>query len=310
VNPLIILVIGLTVLLGTALAALRAILANIVERRHLDTRLLQLHAPVGGLAEPARRAGNPAELHAGAPHMLHIALSRADIKLQPSGVMTAWLAIAALCATIGVLWGWVASVATLVTIGLAITQGFRLLSRYRLSGLLDGLPSLLDNTRQLLLVGNSFQQALIEAVGHSDPAVQRYFGRLLRRMQHGAAVNDGLTWLAESIELAELHMFAIAVQTNLRYGSRISVVLTNLTQILRDRSRVERELRSSTAETRLSALVLGLLPVAGGAMIGFINPQYVQFFLTTPQGHHLILIAGGLELAGVLVMRRIMRLDF
>jgi tight adherence protein B len=83
-----------------------------------------------------------------------------------------------------------------------------------------------------------------------------------------------------------------------------------LTQILRDRARVERELHSATAETRMSALVLGALPVVVAAFIGATNPAYIAFFLDAPQGHKLIGIALGMEVAGVLVMRRIMRIDF
>ncbi len=133
---------------------------------------------------------------------------------------------------------------------------------------------------------------------------------LLRRVQYGAPPGDSVAWLAERLDVIELHMLAAAIQTNARFGGRISTVLANLTQILRDRARVERELHSATAETRMSALVLGALPVVVAAFIGVTNPSYIAFFLDVPQGHKMIAIALGMEVAGVLIMRRIMRIDF
>ena len=78
---------------------------------------------------------------------------------------------------------------------------------------------------------------------------------MIRRIDNGAPIPDAVTWLAARLEVPELHMLATAIETNFRYGGRMSVVLANLVQILRDRARVGRELKAATAEIRFSAIV-------------------------------------------------------
>jgi len=105
-------------------------------------------------------------------------------------------------------------------------------------------------------------------------------------------------------------MFALAVQANIHYGGRLSNVLISLSQALRDRARVTRELRAATAETRVGSMVIGSLPVAAAILMTLLNPTYLPFFRDTADGHELLMVAIGLQVTGVLVMRRLLRLDF
>ena len=119
--------------------------------------------------------------------------------------------------------------------------------------------------RKMLATGNSVQQALTRRDReNANPHMQRYLEPMIRRMQNGAAVGDSSTWLAERLDVLELHMFATAIQTNIRYGGRLSAaVLANLITVLRDRrARRPAELKAATSETRMSALILGALPIA------------------------------------------------
>jgi tight adherence protein B len=151
---------------------------------------------------------------------------------------------------------------------------------------------------------------LLKAAENAAPGMQRYLRPLIRRINNGAPIPDSIQWLAQRLEVPELYMLATAVETNFRYGGRMSVVLANLIQILRDRARVGRELKAATAEIRFGAIVLGVMPLGAAALIGLIQPSYMLFFINTEQGHRLAAIAIGLQVVGTVVMRRIMRLEF
>jgi tight adherence protein B len=246
----------------------------------------------------------------GGPQFLELWLARADIALRPQIVLAAGCALLAVASILTLLAGpIVGCVIAAIVLGGGIF-GLRLLAARRIAAFINGLPFFLDALRQLLTVGNSMQQALLTTAENSGPEMQRYLNPLIRRINNGAPIPESIRWLADRLKVPELYMLAAAVETNFRFGGRMSTVLANLVHILRDGARVGRELRSATAEIRFSAIVLGLMPFAAAAMIGITKPSYIMFFIETAQGHRLALIALGLQAAGLLVMSRIMRLEF
>lgn len=245
-----------------------------------------------------------------APHFLRLWLIRADIVPTPRSLGAAALAIGLTALAVYWLAGPLAALLSAVVFVFVGGYGLWRVACSRLDAFIEGLPFFLDAMRQLLVVGNSVQQGLLKAADSTSPAMQRYLQPMLRRINNGAPIPESIEWLAQRLELSELYMLAAAVETNFRYGGRLSAVLANLIQILRDRARVERELKAATAEIRFSSIVLGLMPLIAAAMISFVKPSYVMFFIETEQGHRLALIAVGLQLLGLVILRRIMRLEF
>jgi tight adherence protein B len=309
-SPVMILAIGVVLLLMIGVPAFRVSRIHAAQRRHLEQRLASLRAPAEEIEEltSPRQQAHWLMLHA--PRFIRLGLARAGLTLQWRSVMLFGLIAAVACALATMLAGVVIGVVALVAaLGLALGL-FQMVASRRLAAFIEGLPMYLDGTRQLVMVGNSLQQAMVKAGEGCSPGVARHLAPLLRRVQFGAPPGDSVAWLAERLDIIELHMLAAAIQTNARFGGRISNVLTNLTQILRDRARVERDLRSATSETRMSALILSALPIVVAILISFTNPSYIAFFRDEPVGQRLLCIALGMEVVGVLVMRRIMRIEF
>jgi len=73
---------------------------------------------------------------------------------------------------------------------------------------------------------------------------------------------------------------------------------------------VGRELKAATAEIRFGAIVLGCMPFAAAVIIALVERDYMLFFVETEQGMRLAGIALGLQIVGIVIMRRIMRLEF
>jgi tight adherence protein B len=244
------------------------------------------------------------------PRLFQLWQARADVTVPPHLLVAGGVALVALGA--GLTW-LVHPIVGLAVPALLLLAGiyalWRLASR-RLDAFIEGLPFFLDALRQLLIVGNSMQQALFKGAENAGPDMQRYLLPMMRRINNGQPMPDAVTWLAARLEVPELFMLATAIDTNLRYGGRMSVVLANLIQILRDRARVGRELRAATAEIRFSAIVLGLMPMIVAVMITLIKPSYMMFFIENEQGPKLALIALGLQAFGILTIRRIMRLEY
>jgi len=244
------------------------------------------------------------------PAWLKVTMARADF-VPSTASMVKWAGGAVVVALL-LTWrlDWVAGIGGLL-LGLAAGPVWlRVLAKRRINKLVEGLPFLFDAIRQMMMAGGSLQQALLRATENADFAMRRYLDPVMRRMQNGASIGDSLTWQAERLNLAELHMLAVAVQASMQYGGRLSLVLANLSATLRDRTRVARELRSATAEMRVSAYVVGALPVASGIVMSLANPSYATFFLHDPTGHTLLAVAIGMQLIGVMAMRHLMRMDY
>lgn len=310
-NPVAALLIGGTALVGFGAAELSRRLRTRRQLQGVAHRLQGLGRPAAGGAGamvPGLRGGR--ELPVGLPARLRIMLLRADY--VPDGSVLALLAAAALGAggVLGLKLGAFVGLAAALAVAAAGPLALHLLAKRRVAALRDAMPFLIDGIRQVLMAGGSLQQALVRASASTAPELRRYLEPMIRRINNGATPGDSLVWLAERLDLVELHMFATAVQASARYGGRLSVVLANLAATLRERARVERELHAATAETRVSALLIGSMPAATGIAMGVLNPRYATFFLSDPDGHRLLAIAIGLQLVGVLAMRRLMRLEY
>ncbi len=183
-------------------------------------------------------------------------------------------------------------------------------ARKRVDALAEALPLYLDGVRQLQAVGNSLSQALARALADASPVVRSFFDTAARRLEMGAPVAETMQQLADRIQVPEVSMIAAAIRTNLRYGGSIGAVFTNLAHILRERLRIRRELVAATSEAKVSSRVLIAMPLL--AMIGLVlmNPAYLDFFISDSRGRSLSFLAIGLEVAGILIIRRMLRLEF
>jgi tight adherence protein B len=87
-------------------------------------------------------------------------------------------------------------------------------------------------------------------------------------------------------------------------------VFHNLAHILRERVRIRRELVAATSEAKVSSRVLIAMPLLAMMVLVLMNPAYVEFFVSDERGKTLSIAALVLEGAGILIIRRMLRLEF
>jgi tight adherence protein B len=200
----------------------------------------------------------------------------------------------------------------LVVTGVLIVAGVGLVRWYkgrRTEELMERLPAFLERVRRLILIGNTFQNAFLESVTSADPVVKTRMEGVVRRIQHGVPLADSIDILARQVNVIDLHMLAAYVRTNTKYGGRASRNLVNLIAQLNNERRLKRELKAATSETRASAAILVALTIFLMITVSLLNPDYITFF-TSDDGLFLLIGIAVWPLIGVLVMRRILALDF
>lgn len=222
--------------------------------------------------------------------------------------LVSWLALWALLSLLVALaGGWLAG-ATLLLAGPLL---FRLYLgwRYhrRLRRMIEQLPVLLDHSVRSLKAGRTLNDAVLGAIDASREPLHGAMQRVRRNVQMGVDLDDALQDLAELYEQDELRLFALGLRINHRYGGNASELLENLIKLIREREQGARQLRAMTGETRMTAIVLGALPLAMAGYFLFTNPKYLLAMWNDSDGQFMLLGAFGLQAFGCLALWRMLR---
>jgi tight adherence protein B len=160
-----------------------------------------------------------------------------------------------------------------------------------------------------LRTGYSFMQA-IEMVSREMPKpIGEEFGRVLKEMNLGVPTEDAMNNMAKRIDSDDLDLAITAVLIQRQVGGNLAEVLTSIASTIRERVKIKGQIKTLTAQGRISGLIIGILPFGIGGIIYVLNPEYMRVLFTHPMGK--AMLAAGLvsELIGMMVIRKIINID-
>lgn len=215
-----------------------------------------------------------------------------------------WLLLVALAGGVA---GWPGALMTMVLGPLLWRLYMSWCYRRRLRRMIEQLPGLLDHAVRSLKAGRTLNDAVLSAVDVSADPLKSAMQRVQRNVQMGASLDEALQDLAELYDQDEFRMFALGLRINHRYGGNASELLENLIKLIRERDQGARQLRAMTGETRITALVLALLPIC---MVGYflvVNPGYLLSMWSNHSGQMMLLAAFILQVLGCVALWRMLR---
>jgi len=178
----------------------------------------------------------------------------------------------------------------------------------RLGRIEHQLPDAADFIARALRAGHSFTNVL-QIVGNELPEPLSSEFRIAREeINYGVPMSEALHNMAARIPLTDLRYLIIAVLIQRESGGNLAEILGNISIIIRSRLKLVAQVRVLTAEGRMSAWILGLLPLAVMLMLTLINPEYVSLLWTDPSGVRLLWYAAGMILFGVIWLRKLIRI--
>jgi tight adherence protein B len=127
-------------------------------------------------------------------------------------------------------------------------------------------------------------------------------------INYGVPMNEALHNLAGRIPLTDLRYLVIAVLIQRESGGNLAEILGNIAHIIRGRLKLLAQVRVLSAEGRMSAWVLGVLPFAVMAVMSVANPGYISVLWTDPAGIRLLWFSLGMIVLGVLWLRRVIHI--
>jgi tight adherence protein B len=264
-----------------------------------------------GLLRRAARSAEAAAERRGATNMIESALEQANVPMKPgeaiiAAILTAVLTFVLVTALAqSPLWGAIASAGILVGL-LIFVNNVAARQRKKFE---TQLPDTLNLLATSLRAGYSLLQA-IEAVGEeaSEPT-RREFGRAMAEIRLGRQMDDSLADIAVRMNSVDFEWAVLAIEIQREVGGNLAEVLQTTAETMVHRNRLRREMKALTAEGRISAIILAIMPVALFIFLYFANPDYMEPLLSSTTG--LIVLGGAVVFIGIgmLWMQKIVKVD-
>jgi tight adherence protein B len=169
----------------------------------------------------------------------------------------------------------------------------------------EQLPNALDLFVSVLRSGHSIPQA-VRAVADEVPApCGSEFGEMLQRMNLGQTLPQALMHSVTRFQSFELDLIRRATEIQMEVGGSLAELLEKTNQTLRQRLKLQKQVQVLTAPSRLSAVIIFILPFLIAGTFSFINPHYMAPLTDTKIGRALLCMAVAAQLVGYLIMRKL-----
>lgn len=243
-----------------------------------------------------QRAGSPLRVS----QFFYLRVIVAVLGFLLSFVVTSWLGplVQFVLTILGSLAGWLAPFIII-----------RVMQQRRLARFERHLPDAIDIMAGSLEAGSSLPMAL-ELVAREIPApVSTEFGRALREVSLGMALDDALLNMLDRVYSTELDMLATAVAIQYRVGGNLADVLRAIAHTIRERVRIRNDVRTMTAQQTFSANLLALLPVALALLLFLLNPSYERRLFDPGFPQFATISAVVMVFVAFIILRRIVNID-
>jgi tight adherence protein B len=245
-------------------------------------------------------------------------LSAIPLLLQHSGVGWTTGTFVLLCLGLGAAFGLFALVAfnglltaiILTALGTWLPYGYvKLKKQRRLARFEEIFPEAVDMLGRAIRAGHPLS-AGIQMVGQEvvEP-VAGEFRTLFEEQRFGVPFADTLMGMVDRVDLVDVRIFTTAVLVQREVGGNLAEILDSISGTIRARFKIRRQLRTYTAQGRLSGMVAGLMPIVVGLAFYAISPEYVGVLFEHPAGRMAVALGITLQIFGFLWIRKIVNIE-
>ena len=170
-------------------------------------------------------------------------------------------------------------------------------------------PEAIDTLARAVRAGHAFTTALEMITNEIAEPVSGEFRQLYEEQKFGMPVRDALINLTERVPLVDVKFFVTAVMLQRETGGNLAEILDNLSYVIRERFKIQRQVRVYTAQGRLTmGLLMGMPPIIVVAML-VLNRSFIDPLFKDPIGHTLLVAGITLQTIGYFVIRKIIRIQ-
>ena len=238
---------------------------------------------------------------------LETLIQHADSRTTVGSVVLTSLALAAACAfLVHLFYPSLPLEALAATLGASLRYiALRWKKSRRLNKFSEALPDAIELMARALTAGHSMGSCIEVVAEQSPEPLASEFALCFQQQKFGIPFRDALLLMAERIPVKDLHFLVTAILVQKETGGDLTDILDRTTNVIRERGRIEGEVRTYTAQGRLTGWILGLMPVAMLLIIHFMTPGYTSVLFNDPLGNKLLYAAAGLIFIGGMIIRKI-----
>jgi tight adherence protein B len=314
---------GLWVGAAAAFSTLAVVLILVFTRRprvtvRTGTRTTLLHrapalgaASLGSMADRLTGAADRVLERKGRGNALDQALEKADLPIRASEFVVLVAVGAAVVGGLGWrFWGLVTGLVFALAVVLAAVLVVRAAAGRRQKRFADQLEDVMMIMASSLRAGYGLQQALLAVAEETPSPTRDEFRRAVAEVQVGRDLVQALLESAQRSGSPDFEWVVRAIAIHRELGGDLAEILDNVAETIRDRNRVKGQIRALSAEGRMSAVVLTILPFATALLVHVTNPGYIDSLFESTAGTVVAVGSLGLMCLGALWMWRLIRLEY
>src|SRR5918912_1019687 len=178
----------------------------------------------------------------------------------------------------------------------------------RFDKFLEHLPDTLELMSRALSAGHAFPEALHMVSTEMPEPIATEFRKTYEEQNLGLSLKLALENLTQRMPLLDLRLCVTAILIQRETGGNLAEILEKVAYTIRERFRILGDLKTLTTSSRLSAWLLCALPVFVAFAVTIMNPEYMSVLWKDPRGHSLIFAAIVMQISGMLIVRKILRI--
>ncbi len=219
--------------------------------------------------------------------------------LAAAGLMAAWLITRM---------SWLSVLAMVIAAGIPYVAVTRARAK-RIAQIEEQLPDAIDVIRRALRAGHPFNSAIKLVAEDMDDPIAREFELTFSDINYGNDVRRAMLGLLSRVPSVTVMTLVTSVLVQKETGGNLADILAQIADVVRGRFRFQRKVMTLSAEGRMSAWVLGLVPMGMFVLISIANPDYMPMLLEDDTGKKIVMFAFVWGAIGILFIRRIIRIE-
>ena len=178
----------------------------------------------------------------------------------------------------------------------------------RLNAFLEQLPDALELMSRALQAGHAFAESLHMVSTEMPEPIATEFRKTYEEQNLGLSLKLALENLSERVPLLDLRLCVTAILIQRETGGNLAEILEKVSHTIRERFRILEDLNTLTTSSRMSSWILCGLPIFVALVVTVMNPDYMSVLWRDPRGHNLLFAAGFMQLTGMLIIKKILKI--
>lgn len=169
------------------------------------------------------------------------------------------------------------------------------------------LPEALSILSNGLRAGLSFTQSMLVAGKEMEDPIAFEFNKIVRDNSLGKPIDEALSDFSKRTEDEDIDIFVTAILIQRQVGGNLSEILDVLANTIRDRIKLRGDIKTITAQSKMSAVVVGSIPFVLALILNLLNPEFMLPLFNTLIGNILIGVVLTMQTIGVLILVKIIK---